>query len=157
MTVVRAAVEVESPPEGVWEVIADPRNLPMWDRHIESVEDLPEGGLRVGTRYVTVLRLMRVHAHVTTEVIELDPPRLGVFHVSGLLEATITTRIEELARGRSLLQHEVDYKFPMGALGRLAARSLRIMGGAGFMLRHGTLAQKRQIEARRGAFPEDVA
>jgi hypothetical protein len=40
----------------------------------------------------------------------------------------------------------VNYQFRGGPLGKLAARSLRMIGGAGLALRHGALAQKRQIE-----------
>ncbi len=46
MTVVQTAVEVEAPPEKVWEVVSDPRNLPRWDNRITSVEGVPKDGLR---------------------------------------------------------------------------------------------------------------
>ena len=41
----------------------------------------------------------------------------------------------------------MDYRFRGGPLGGFAARSLRLVGGPQLALRHGTLAQKRQIEA----------
>ena len=31
-----SSVEVDAPPELVWEVASDPQNLPHWDRHIEA-------------------------------------------------------------------------------------------------------------------------
>ena len=34
MTTVEFSVEVEAPPERVWTVASDPRNLPHWDRHV---------------------------------------------------------------------------------------------------------------------------
>ena len=37
MTTAEVSVEVEAPPETTWEVAADPRNLPHWDRHIVAV------------------------------------------------------------------------------------------------------------------------
>ncbi|MGH2738846.1 MAG: SRPBCC family protein, partial [Actinomycetota bacterium] len=34
---IRESLIVEAPPEEVWEVVADPRNLPRWNRFIRSV------------------------------------------------------------------------------------------------------------------------
>jgi uncharacterized membrane protein len=146
MTVVRASVDIDAPPERVWEVVSDPRNLPLWDRHIVAVEGLPPDGVKEGSRYTTVLKLISVHAHVPAEVLELDPPRLGRVRLGGLIDAVVTTRIDPLSGNRSRLEHHVNYEFRGGPLGKLAARSLRMIGGAGLALRHGALAQKRQIE-----------
>lgn len=147
MTVVRTAVEVDAPPKEVWAVISDPANLPHWDRHIESVEAVPKGGLSPGVTYVVVVRFMRVRARVKAEVVEWSPPSHARIRFSGPVDATVDTVIDPLPNGRSLLTHEVDYRFRGGAFGRLAARSLRVVGGAGYELRHGTMAQKREVEA----------
>jgi uncharacterized membrane protein len=146
MTLVRASVDVDASPERVWAVVSDPRNLPIWDKHIDAVLDVPPDGVRRGTRYTTVLRFMSIHTSIGAEVLELDPPRFGRVRLRGLLDATVTTRVDPLDGDRSRLEHEVDYRFRGGPLGRLAARSLRMLGGAGLALRHGALAQKRQIE-----------
>jgi uncharacterized membrane protein len=146
MTFVRASVDIDAPPDRVWDVVSDPRNLPLWDRHVDAVLGVPPEGVKRGTRYTTVMRFMSVHANVGAEVLELDPPRFGRVRLSGLLDATVTTRIDPLDGNRSRLEHEVDYRFRGGPIGRLAARSLRLIGGAGLALRHGALAQKRQIE-----------
>ena len=57
MTTVEFSVEVEAPPEQVWAVASDPRNLPHWDRHVVNVA-LPEGGMRLGARYSVVMGFM---------------------------------------------------------------------------------------------------
>jgi uncharacterized protein YndB with AHSA1/START domain len=146
MTLVRATVDIDASPERVWAVVSDPRNLPLWDRHVDSVLDVPPEGVHRGSRYTTVLRFMSVRAIIGAEVLELDPPRFGRILLSGLLEATVTTRVDPLDGNRSRLEHEVEYRFRGGPLGRIAARSLRVIGGAGLALRHGALAQKHQIE-----------
>lgn len=148
MTVVSVDVVVEAPPERVWEVVSDPRKLSHWDRHVTAVAGIPPEGLSMGTRYMTEMRFMAAHAHVEAEVLEWEPPFRAVIALSGLLEATVTTTVEPLSRGRSLLEHVVDYHFRGGALGEFAARSLRLLGGAQLVLRHGTHAQKREIESR---------
>ncbi len=144
-TVVRYAVEVDAPPEAVWAVVSDPRNLPHWDRHVEGVEGLPAEGLRRGAEYTTVVRFMGVHARVRARVLAWEPPGRAVLSLSGVLEGTVETTVRPLADRRSLLGHEVTYRFH-GPLGGFAARSLQLLGGAHLVIRHGTLAQKRQVE-----------
>jgi uncharacterized protein YndB with AHSA1/START domain len=148
MSVVSVSVEVDAPAERVWEAISDPRNLPQWDRHIARVDGAPVTGLREGTRYVTEMRFMGVRAKIRVQVLEWDPPRRAQFRLRGVLEGTVTSTVEPLGPGRTRLEHVVDYRFKGGPIGALAARSLRLVGGAQFALRHGTLAQKREIERR---------
>lgn len=144
MTTVEYSVEVEAPPEAVWQVASDPRNLPHWDRHIAGVR-LPPTGLERGASYQATLGFMGVHATVPCRVLEWEPPWHAVFHLGGLLDATVTTSIASLPFDRSVLRHEVEYVF-RGPLGRFAAASVNAVGGAEFALRRGTLAQKEQIE-----------
>lgn len=148
MSVVTISVEVDAPAERVWEAISDPRNLSHWDRHIARVEGVPATGLREGTRYVTEMRFMGVRAKIRVQVLEWDPPRRAKSQLRGVLEGTVTSTVEPLGPDRSRLEHVVDYRFKGGPIGALAARSLRMVGGARFALRHGTLAQKREIERR---------
>ncbi|HEX5951502.1 MAG TPA: SRPBCC family protein [Actinomycetota bacterium] len=148
VSVVEVLVEVEAPPERVWEVVSDPRKLSHWDRHVESVEGVPVGGLAEGVRYTTVMRFMAVRGHVAAEVLEFEPPHRSVILLTGLIDAIVTTTVEPLPGERSLLKHVIDYHFRGGAIGEFAARSLQLLGGAQLALRHGTLAQKREIERR---------
>ena len=124
MTTVEFDVVVDAPPEAVWEVISDPRRLPHWDRHIVRVEGVPAEGLREGMRYTTEMRFMAFRTTIDGEVLEWDPPHRAKIRLTGLLDATVTSTIEPLTGGRSLLQHVIDYRFRGGPLGEIAARSL---------------------------------
>jgi uncharacterized membrane protein len=147
MTRVKTSVEVEAPQKVAWDVVSDPRNLPMWDRHITKVVGVPPGGLEVGVEYTTRLTFWGVNAHVDAEVLELTPPELSRIRLSGpMIRATVTTRLEPLGEDRCRLEQEVDYRFRGGPLGMIAARALAASGGPGYVLRRGTLAQKHQIE-----------
>jgi uncharacterized membrane protein len=148
MSVVTVSVEVDAAAERVWEVISDPRNLPQWDRHIVHVDGVPATGLREGTRYVTEMRFMGVRANIRAQVLEWNPPRRATFQLRGVLEGRVKSTVEPLGPDRCRLEHIVDYRFKGGPIGALAARSLRLVGGARFALRRGTLAQKREIERR---------
>jgi uncharacterized membrane protein len=146
-TVAEASIEIDVPPEAVWQVASDPRNLPHWDRHIEA-SHVPREGLGPGSRYEVTMRFIAVRARVQVEVVEWEAPWRAVLHLSGLLEATVTTSIASLPFDRCLLRHEVEYRF-RGPLGVFGAKSLNAVGGAQLALRRGLAAQKREIEAAR--------
>lgn len=146
VTTVSVAVEVDAPSERVWEVVSRPSNLPHWDRHIVGVR-VPGSGLVEGVRYEIDMRFMGIHATVHAQVLEWEAGRRARILLSGLLDATVTSTVEPLDRERSRLEHVVEYRFRGGPLGDLVSRSLRLVGGAHFALRRGTLAQKREIEA----------
>ena len=82
---------------------------------------------------------------------EWEPPWRSVAHLGGVLDATVTTTIAGLPFERSVLRHEVRYRF-RGPLGGVVAAGLHAVGGADHALRKGTLAQKRAVE-RRAARP----
>jgi carbon monoxide dehydrogenase subunit G len=141
-----ASIEIDAPPETVWKEASDPRNLPHWDRHIEAAHVARET-LGPGSRYEVRMRFMAVTARVEVEVLEWEPPWRAVLQLHGLLQATVTTSVASLPFDRSLLRHEVEYRFK-GPLGLFGARSLNAVGGAHLALRRGLAAQKREIESR---------
>lgn len=146
MTTVHVELEVDAAPDAVWAVISEPRNLHHWERHVARIEGLPRDGLHEGATYTAVMRFFGVRANVHVEILEWEAPRYAEFRLTGPLEAVVRTTVRPLPKGRSLLEHEVDYHFYGGPLGAFAARSLAVVGGAHFALRRGALAQKREIE-----------
>jgi hypothetical protein len=146
MTSVECSVEVDAPPDVVWEITSDPRNLPHWDRHIVGV-NLPKDGLGPGARYEVTMRFVTARTRVPCRIEEWEPPWRSKVHLGGVLSATVTTSIASLPFDRSVLRHEVAYVF-RGPLGGFAAASVNAVGGASYALRRGTLAQKREIESR---------
>ena len=150
-TVVEHEVWVAAPPHDVWKVVADPRNLPLWDRHIAGVEGVPPGGLALGTEYVTVVRIVAVSVRVPAHVVELEVDRRSRILLDGVIEAEIETNLLPDGNG-TLLRQRVAFRFRGGPLGEFVARAVR-MTGAPHLLRHGMEAQKRQVEVelrRRG-------
>jgi hypothetical protein len=146
VTTAEVSVEVDAPPEVAWEVAADPRNLPLWDRHIVAVS-APAKDFAPGTSYEVTMGFMAVRAKVRCTVLEWEPPWRSSVRLHGVLDATVTTSIASLPYDRSMLRHEVTYVFK-GPLGRFAAASVNAVGGAQLALRRGALAQKREIESR---------
>jgi hypothetical protein len=146
VTTAEVSVEVDAPPQIAWQVAADPRNLPHWDRHIVSVS-IPTKDLAPGVTFEVAMRFMSVRAKVRCEVLEWEPPWRSRVRLRGVLDATVTTSIAALPYDRCVLRHEVTYVFK-GPFGRFAAASLNAVGGAQLALKRGALAQKREIEAR---------
>jgi uncharacterized protein YndB with AHSA1/START domain len=140
-------VEIDAPPEEVWKVVADPRNLPRWDRRIVKVHGAPKSGIEEGSEYSTIMSFMGVRAHVDAEVLEVKPPEYSRIKLSGpVLDAIVTTRVSPTDDGRTRLEHVVDYEMRGGPIGRFAAKALDVIGGPSMMLRRGAQAQKHQIE-----------
>jgi carbon monoxide dehydrogenase subunit G len=146
VSVIEAEVVVDAPPERVWAVVADPRNLPRWDRRVVAVRDVPAGGLGKGSGYVVELRFMGVRAEVEARVLDLEPNEYAKVRLAGMAEATIETWVRPHGSGRSRLRHRIDYSFKGGALGEFAARAVRMLGAQG-MLKRGLATQKRQVES----------
>jgi uncharacterized membrane protein len=145
MTTVRQAVVVDAPPDEVWEVISDPRNLPHWNQHIHAVSGVPDRPLRPGDTYRTEIRILGVPFQIRATVLEVDPPRGSVVRLSGPLEAVVRTWVRPVGRARSRLEHEVDYTVKGGPVGRLIARAVRYLG-APTVLKRGIRAQKQDVE-----------
>jgi uncharacterized membrane protein len=144
MSTAEFSVEVDAPPEKVWEVVSQPANIPHWEKHVVSVR-VPDESLGKGSRYTVVMQFMGVRVTVRGEILAWEEPSHATIRLRGPLDATIDTTVSELPHGRSVLRHEVTYTF-RGPLGRVVAAGLNVVGGAQLGIRLGTLAQKRQVE-----------
>lgn len=147
MTTVRQWEIVEAPPEDVWAIVSDPRNLPRWNKYIRSVHGVPDDGLGPGDRYSAELSVMGVSFRVDAEVEEIDAPRFSRIRLSGPVDATVRTWVRPAGPARSRLEHEVEYRLKGGPVGGVVARGLRVFG-APTLLKRGVRAQKRQVESR---------
>ncbi|HEV3474215.1 MAG TPA: SRPBCC family protein [Actinomycetota bacterium] len=136
---------VEASPEEVWEVVANPRNLPRWNRHVRTVTGAPENGLARGSRYTTEIGAMGLRFHVDAEVVELDPPKYAQVRLHGPVDATVRTWVHRAGSRRARLEHEVEYRLKGGPLGEAIARVFKLLGGSQ-ILRRGLRAQKQQVE-----------
>jgi carbon monoxide dehydrogenase subunit G len=148
VSVLEIETKVDAPPDRVWKVVSDPRNLPKWDRRVAAVRGVPPEGLQQGTEYVTDMRFMGVGTRVRAKVLEMRPPEYAKVRLSGLLDAVVETWVQPLdGDGRlSVLRHRIDYRFGGGPLGNFAAKALRRLGIQA-LLRRGVESQKRQAEA----------
>jgi uncharacterized membrane protein len=146
MTTVRHSVFVGASAEEVWAVISDVRNLPHWNQHIRGVRGVPNRELRVGDRYWADIRIVGVSFAIRASVLEIEPPRRSIIKLSGPLDAVVRTWVRPAGKERSRLEHEVEYTLRGGPVGALIAKAVSYVG-APTILKRGTLAQKREVEA----------
>jgi uncharacterized membrane protein len=145
VSVVEVSTDIDAPPEEVWKVVANPNNLPKWNRHITSVRGVPQNGLQKGSEYTTQLAFMGVRGNTRSTVVDLRPPEYAKVRVAGMVEATVETWLEPRDGTKTRLRHRIQYRFRGGPLGEVAARAVNVMG-ATRLLRKGIEAQKRQVE-----------
>jgi uncharacterized membrane protein len=144
---VRVVVDVDAPRDHVWSVIADPRNLPKWDRRVVAVRGVPADGLKPGAAYTTEIALLGIRARVDAFVRDVRPPEYAEIELSGApLRATVRTRLIEVGPERTRIEQEVEYHLRGGAVGEVLGRGLRYLG-AESVLRKGVEAQKHQAES----------
>ena len=145
LSVLELSIDVDASPERVWEVISDPRNLTRWDGQIVRVDGLPSDGLVAGSTYTVVVRFLGVTAHAECVVTDLDVPGHAEVEVDGVVEAKVQSWVTPLEGGGTRVRHRVEYRFPGGPIGTIAARAFQMLGGSS-ILRRGLQEQKRQAE-----------
>ena len=113
MKTLAAKIDVEAPPDRVWEVLTDFPSYPQWNPFMFSVEGTAEAGahLRIGMqrRGGMVLRF-------GARVVVADPPRELAWsgeglrgHWPGLVRGDRRVVVEPLASGRSRLEMRTTF------------------------------------------------
>lgn len=116
----RIAVEIDAPPERVWEVLVDVEAWPGWTETVTSVERLDDGPLAVGSR----ARIRQPKLPATEYVVtELDAGRGFTWVAKGSgVQTTARHQVEGIADGRSRVELSVAQE---GWLGSVMGRAYR--------------------------------
>lgn len=126
MTEVTASIDIDAPPQKVWEALMDPDRLDDWvtiHRRLESVSDRP---LKRGSRLEQVLCLRGASFKVKWEVADLDPGRHARWEGRGPARsrAQTTYRLASGDGGGTRFDYQNEFKAPLGPLGAAASRAL---------------------------------
>jgi uncharacterized protein YndB with AHSA1/START domain len=129
MSKITASIEIDAPPERVWEVVMDPARLGDWVTIHRDVEDASDSPLEDGSKMRQKLHVRGVTFHVRWEVAEAEPPTLAVWEGKGPARsrAHIAYRLASNGDGGTRFDYENEFKAPLGPLGSAASRAL--MGG----------------------------
>jgi uncharacterized protein YndB with AHSA1/START domain len=125
VTRVQTAIEIDAPPERVWQVVMDPRRLADWVTIHRRLGDVP-ARLRRGSTFEQTLNLRGAHLHVVWTVVDLDEPRRAVWEGQGPAHSRASIVYELHAHGedRTRFEYTNEFKPPGGALGAVAGRVL---------------------------------
>jgi carbon monoxide dehydrogenase subunit G len=95
-------VVVERPPDEVFEFLTDLSNVAAWQSGAVEVRQ-PEEPLRVGTRYVQVLKFLGKRIKTSLEVVEFEPGRrFSLKTVSGPIPFEVRHALEPAGAGTKL-------------------------------------------------------
>lgn len=150
MSRVTASIEIEAPPEEVWELVMDPERLAEWvtiHRGLGKVSDRP---LQDGSTLEQTLCLRGVNFHVDWKVAEARAPKVAVWEGKGPARSRTRTQYRLAANGNggTRFDYETEFKPPLGPLGAAASRAL--MGGVPRREATRTLEQLKELAERDG-------
>lgn len=122
MPTVDRSIHIDAPPATVWEVLEDVRRLEDFSPSTTDV-DAPERLTEVGQTFRQRVRLAGRSFESTWRVAEIDPRRRLVVEGS-VLPGTHYSMAETLepADDGTRLTLTMDYRLPLGPLGRLAGK-----------------------------------
>jgi len=123
---VRTQIELDAPPERVFDVLMDPECLERWVTAHREVTEAPDGPLEVGSTFKQKLRVTGVSFKVTWEVLRLERPRRAEWEGRGPGRSRARAVYElEPAGGGTRFTYLNQWRLPGG---RLAAAAADVIG-----------------------------
>jgi carbon monoxide dehydrogenase subunit G len=126
MSIVKASIEIDAPPQEVWDIVMDPKRLGDWVTIHRKLRYCDKGAPRVGYRMDQQIHLRGVSVDVHWRLVECLPAKRAVWEGSG--PARSRARTEYLLRpstgGSTLFDYRNEFRAPLGPFGALASRAL---------------------------------
>lgn len=145
MTHLRGEVEIEAPVEEVFDMVADERNEPRYNRRMARAEKVTEGPVGVGSRFVAEPKGMGSRGRMTVDVVACEPPhRVRTRIRSSYLDVEGTVTLAETAGGTRLAW---DWDLSLTGPLRVLSPAIAVVGPR--WERHNWVALKQYLEGRR--------
>ena len=101
---IEESVEINRPPQEVFDYVANPENLPEWSSIVQEVHKEAQGQPREGDRYTTVAKFLGRRFETPTQVTSHEPPRRhSDKSTGGPFEQEYTFLLKEAAGGGTRL------------------------------------------------------
>jgi uncharacterized protein YndB with AHSA1/START domain len=128
MTLVTATIDIDAPPEEVYDVMLDPARLHEWVSIHRRVNDADDGRPRRGFEMNQTLHLRGANFRVNWTLTEADRPERATWEGRGPAHSYARTsyRLSPNAKGTHF-EYENEFTAPGGFIGKAASRAL--MGG----------------------------
>ena len=124
MPTIEHAAEIERPAAAVWAVLEDVRRLPEFSASTVAVRDAPERLIAPGQTFSQEVKVLGRRFDSEWVVKELEPGRRLTIEgdVGYGVRYCLTETLEPLGPDRSRFAIRIDYRLPLGVLGRVAGR-----------------------------------
>ena len=126
MTVIRTTIDIDMPPQKVWEFVMDPTKAAQWVTIHRGLKDHDGGTPRQGYRMDQRLCLRGVNFDVHWQLSEVDAPWYELWEGRGPARsrARIVDRLSDNGNGGTHFDYENEFHAPFGPLGAVATRAL---------------------------------
>ena len=129
MSTVHAQIEIDAPPDQVYDVMLDPARLHEWVTIHRKVNRTDDGTPRMGYEMDQTLCLRHANFKVHWTLTEADRPSAATWEGRGPAGSYARTsyRLRAVDGNRTRFEYENEFKAPGGLLGAAASRV--IVGG----------------------------
>jgi uncharacterized membrane protein len=126
MTVVTASIEIDAPPERVYDTVLDPRSFDHWVTIHRRVNRADDGKPHEGYEMEQTLCLRGANFKVRWTLTEASRPQSVTWEGRGPAHSYARTayRLRPVNGGRTRFDYENEFKVPGGILGAAASRVL---------------------------------
>jgi uncharacterized membrane protein len=126
---VRASIDIDAPPDEVYDLMLDASRLHEWVTIHRKVNHVDDGEPREGFEMDQTLCLRHANFKVHWTLTEAQRPRAATWEGRGPAHSYARTsyRLKDLDGGRTRFEYENEFKAPGGILGAAASRV--IVGG----------------------------
>ncbi len=125
MTLVTASIEIDAPPEKVWDLVMDPRSLGEWVTIHRRLVSADSGEPRRGFRMTQQIHLRGVTLEVHWTLVECRRHELAVWEGRGPARSRARTEYHlERARGGTRFDYRNEFRAPLGPVGAIVSRAL---------------------------------
>jgi uncharacterized protein YndB with AHSA1/START domain len=126
MTLVTASIDIDAPPDRVYDKMLDPACLPKWVTIHRRVNRADDGAPREGYEMEQTLCLRGANFKVRWTLTEADRPERATWEGRGPAHSYARTAytLTPLDGGKTRFDYENEFKAPGGLLGAAASRVL---------------------------------
>jgi uncharacterized membrane protein len=126
MTVVTASIEIDAPPERVYDTMLDPKKLPDWVTIHRRVNRADKGTPHEGYEMEQTLCLRGANFKVRWTLTEADRPERATWEGRGPAHSYARTSyaLSPVDGNRTRFDYENEFKAPGGLVGAAASRVL---------------------------------
>ena len=120
-------IQIDAPPQRVYDVVMDPGRLKDWVTIHHHLEDAPNGSLKKGSKLTQYLKLAGHKFKVHWTVVENDPCKRVVWEGRGPVasHARVTYEFGDSSDHECTdFSYTNEYDLPGGPLGRFASRTV---------------------------------